>query len=274
MAILTDIELDEISDAVIKLSRLECWQAIDAAMSVHDKRWMKGLLPRFAAQEQEVLANIDYRLQPIGIASQQRTITKVLADDLTFDEQKWRVLFEEFGQLILPGIIADAGQTGLNTFIVGISFDVRNPRVVDFINSKVFKFSFETNQTTLNDLRKTLSEGLRAGDGIPQLKKRVTSIYDDIRGYRAERIARTETCSAYNFGTFESYKQSGVVKGKQWLSAHDNLVRDEHIRLDGEKQLLDNRFSNGLMYPGDPNGAAGQIINCRCAMTAILVEDT
>ena len=29
---------------------------------------------------------------------------------------------------------------------------------------------------------------------------------------------------------------------------------------------IDQPFPNGLMYPGDPSGSPGEIINCRCDM--------
>ena len=36
--------------------------------------------------------------------------------------------------------------------------------------------------------------------------------------------------------------------------------------LDGEIKPFDESFSNGLMYPGDINGTAEEIINCRCTL--------
>jgi hypothetical protein len=36
--------------------------------------------------------------------------------------------------------------------------------------------------------------------------------------------------------------------------------------MDGQKRKLDEKFSNGLMFPGDPAGGAYWVINCRCAM--------
>ncbi len=36
--------------------------------------------------------------------------------------------------------------------------------------------------------------------------------------------------------------------------------------MDGEIRELDDRFSNGLKFPGDPDGDAGEVINCRCAL--------
>lgn len=51
---------------------------------------------------------------------------------------------------------------------------------------------------------------------------------------------------------------------KQWDTVLDGKTRDSHRRVDGEIRELDEKFSNSLMFPGDPSGDAGEVINCRC----------
>ena len=53
---------------------------------------------------------------------------------------------------------------------------------------------------------------------------------------------------------------------KQWDATLDKRTRDSHAQVDGEIRELDEKFSNGLMYPGDPNGRPEEVINCRCAL--------
>ena len=61
---------------------------------------------------------------------------------------------------------------------------------------------------------------------------------------------------------------SGQAKGadvvKQWDATLDGRTRDSHRRVDGEIRELDEKFSNGLMFPGDPSGGAAEVVNCRC----------
>ena len=33
---------------------------------------------------------------------------------------------------------------------------------------------------------------------------------------------------------------------------------------------VDQVFSNGLMFPGDPEGDAGEVINCRCHLMPVV----
>lgn len=59
-------------------------------------------------------------------------------------------------------------------------------------------------------------------------------------------------------------KGKGADIVKQWDAVLDGRTRDSHRRVDGEIRELDEKFSNGLMFPGDPSGSAAEVINCRC----------
>ena len=91
---------------------------------------------------------------------------------------------------------------------------------------------------------------------------------------RGETIARTETIGAVNAAqqvAFESAVDAGTVKRqdikKIWQTAMDARVRDSHAAMQGEKVGIDERFSNGLLYPAEPSGDAAETINCRCVVT-------
>lgn len=83
----------------------------------------------------------------------------------------------------------------------------------------------------------------------------------------AKRITRTEghriqQTSARDAQLAAKAKGADVVK--QWDAALDGRTRDSHRRVDGEVRELDEKFSNGLMFPGDPSGPAAEVVNCRC----------
>ena len=85
--------------------------------------------------------------------------------------------------------------------------------------------------------------------------------------YNAKRIVRTEGHRIQQQSA-EDARQVAKKKGadvvKQWDSSLDSRTRDSHRRVDGEIRENDEKFSNGLMYAGDPNGGAAEVINCRC----------
>ena len=96
-------------------------------------------------------------------------------------------------------------------------------------------------------------------------------VFTEAKTSRAKMIARTETVGAANFGSQESYEQAGVEE-KEWLATLDDRVRDSHAALDGDVVGLNETFNNGLAYPGDPTGDAGEIINCRCTLVPVVPE--
>jgi uncharacterized protein with gpF-like domain len=76
--------------------------------------------------------------------------------------------------------------------------------------------------------------------------------------------------SGHNFAAIEGYKQSGVVQKKEWLSSKDDKVRDSHAMVDGEQVLIDQPFSNGMMFPGDPAAPPEMSINDRCTVLPVV----
>jgi len=136
-----------------------------------------------------------------------------------------------------------------------------------------------------------ISQGLytRLGEDVAELKKRITSevsrgiatgmsyqqvaqqlaAYTTIGYNRAVRIARTEGNRISNTSAMNACKKAkgmGCDVVKQWDATLDNRTRKRHRRVDGEIRELDEKFSNGLMYPSDPSGKASEVVNCRCAL--------
>lgn len=84
---------------------------------------------------------------------------------------------------------------------------------------------------------------------------------------RAKTIARTEGHRIQQTSSRDAQyaaKKKGADVVKQWDAALDGRTRDSHARVDGEIRELDEKFSNGLMFPGDPSGGAAEVVNCRC----------
>lgn len=89
----------------------------------------------------------------------------------------------------------------------------------------------------------------------------------------AIRTARTAVTGAQNAGRMDSYaaaERMGIKLKKEWMATLDSRTRHSHAMLDGEKVDQDKKFSNGCRFPGDPQGPAWEIYNCRCTMVAAL----
>lgn len=91
----------------------------------------------------------------------------------------------------------------------------------------------------------------------------------------AIRNARTMMTSAENGGRFNSYLRAedlGIEMEKQWLATLDGRTRHSHAAQDGEHVPIKEEFSNGLMFPADPDGDPREVYNCRCTMVAVVGE--
>lgn len=89
----------------------------------------------------------------------------------------------------------------------------------------------------------------------------------------AVRTARTAVTGAQNAGRMDSYaaaEKMGIKIKKEWLATLDGRTRHSHAVLDGEQVAQDKKFSNGCRYPGDPQGPAWEIYNCRCTLVAAI----
>lgn len=119
-----------------------------------------------------------------------------------------------------------------------------------------------------------VTQGLLQGDTMEDIAKRMRRVCE-MSESSAMRAARTCVTSAENSGRVRSYQRAqgmGIKVKKQWLATLDGRTRSSHRTLDGESVDVDDAFSNGLMYPGDPSGPGSQIYNCRCTLVADLSD--
>ena len=110
------------------------------------------------------------------------------------------------------------------------------------------------------------------GQTVPQLAASIAGIAAMDRR-AAMRAARTAMTSAHSLGKLKGYERAagmGIDVEKQWLAALDSRTRGSHRHLDGEVVELDAEFSNGLKYPGDPDGPGSEVYNCRCTLVPVI----
>lgn len=113
-----------------------------------------------------------------------------------------------------------------------------------------------------------VTQGILQGESIPNISKRLSNVLD-MNKTSAIRNARTTVTSAENKGRVDMMHDAakkGVIMKKGWSAASDDRTRSSHAALDGEFVEMDDPFSNGLMYPGDPGGEPEEVYNCRCSL--------
>lgn len=93
-----------------------------------------------------------------------------------------------------------------------------------------------------------------AADGVRRLA--------DMNRGAALRRARTAINGAENAGRMDAMTDKGGYK--RWVAVMDERTRVSHASINGEVVEVEEPFSNGLMYPGDPSGPPEEVYNCRC----------
>ena len=117
----------------------------------------------------------------------------------------------------------------------------------------------------------SVTSSILQGKSIPRIAKDLQTRMSDMNKSSAIRTARTAVTGAQNAGRMDSYvaaEKMGIKVRKEWLATIDGRTRHSHAVLDGEKVDNEKKFSNGCMFPGDPNGPAAEVYNCRCTMIA------
>ena len=67
----------------------------------------------------------------------------------------------------------------------------------------------------------------------------------------------------------EALRRQGATQ-KQWITMEDERVRPTHVKCGSQGPVaLDGKFSNGLRFPGDPQGPASETCNCRCWLEGV-----
>lgn len=131
----------------------------------------------------------------------------------------------------------------------------------------------------LRDARFDIAVKRASESGIPltdsQIEAMTNSYTNRALRYRAESIARTESMAALHEAQSQAIDQaieSGAVDPENvemvWRITHDKRTRESHKAMDGQTVKYGEKFVTGngneLAYPGDPDGAAEDVIHCRC----------
>lgn len=138
------------------------------------------------------------------------------------------------------------------------------------LDSKVSKGLYSRLGVEVAGLKKTItqeiSRGIASGLSYSDIARNISNV-SKAPISRTKTITRTEGHRIQQTSTADAQaaaKAKGADVVKQWDAALDGKTRPSHRRVDGEIRELDEKFSNGLMFPGDSSGAAGEVINCRC----------
>ena len=262
-----------------KERRKAIWKTFDARARSIEEPFKKAMRKAFTKQNELVNDAITKALE------ENKDIGTVIEN--LYNKEMDKALKQTLGSAFVNGLEvgAEHGQNLLNKKS-SKEINEQTRRLFNYwIDNYGLELCKDMNDTTKKKLRKVLSEAIEEGDSLAEKKKKLIDASDEMfaedKKWRAELIARTESCTTMNAGSMMLYKAEGVQM-KEWLSVQDDRTRDSHLIMDGVVIPIEDKFevpatsqSEGafMEYAGDPSAPAGQVCNCRCTNAPVVMFD-
>jgi len=127
-----------------------------------------------------------------------------------------------------------------------------------FLEKVAERIAGQVNATTLSAL-----EDAQAEDE-PDL----AHVFDVAEESRAAKSGMTAAATFLGFGMVEAAQQARPEAKKRWKTNSGNS-RSSHKRINGETVPIDEKFSNGLKWPGSFSGDVDEVAGCKCSVVII-----
>jgi HK97 family phage portal protein len=261
-----DSKKKDSSDQVVKESfRLQLMRN----QTLYEKRYGKKLDNVLTEQRKEALNNLEAHASAFATKDFNQKLFDDAAADIAMEKILMPVL-KDLGETQGPLAMLFAGDDQ-GEFIMTAAYET-------LLRNSTQKMAKNYNDETLEALNRTLAVGIQAGENLTELKKRVEEVYAGAKGYRAERVARTETLKASNSATNEAYRQTGYVKQKEWLvnpgaCEQCDAFNGKVIDLDGTfiQQGEDYEDSGGNTHTNSYEDIEAPPLhpNCRCTIVPV-----
>ena len=245
------------------------WRTQMQARKPVEKAFQSRFTRELMQARKEVLANIDRLMNADGKAVQKTT-----AADLNFN-------LSSFSGALLVGMrqvskraLDESGKQLAAELMLDDPFVFADPEVLGYFRTRENLIAGAADDIHA-EIQRELALGIDQGESTEALAKRLRAKFSAIGRERGQRIAITETASAFGHGRQVSMREAGITR-KKWLTSGNRNTREEHAAANGQIVGIDEPFAVGgeaLMHPGDPNGSPWNVINCRCVAVPVAGEE-
>lgn len=196
--------------------------------------------------------------------SNDAMITAALADDVEIATDAIQGAYESAYLQTAKDSFEKQAVNILRDADIALDWNQVAPQAQRILKEQSFTASKKLMDRVVGDVDRVLLKGFEEGLGTKEIGQRLGTVIQNLRSKEAEGIARTEVNSAGNTGNFIAL-QTANVEYMQWITASDGRVRETHMLQHGLVVKTEERFPNGLLFPGDKSGSIDEWINCRCA---------
>lgn len=195
--------------------------------------------------------------------------------------QRWgEELWKEVEKPIKTALLDSAKNVAID--LGKVSITAANPRALRHMATKRVQLVEGPMSVVAERVRAVIVKAMANASNVGTLADRVRSVLEELEsqlavmrdqlGTRAMMIARTESAAAANAGRVAQFKASGIG-AHEWVTAGDDLVREGH-QIDGETQVIGQRFSNGMTEPGEAGAPPEMVIQCRCTTAPVIADES
>ncbi len=242
------------------------WKAIEQARAGWYRSAARIIKERFEIERRQVI-------WAIKTAMVSELVRAAVDAELEAGRKNWQdaitaiylTVGEDFARRALEGLIKGIAITQSKQIQ-----DIWKNEVLRWLSHESSKKVTQITETTRNQIRIKLQEGVSEGIGIDKLAGRIDELYlQHIIPYRSEVISRTEVIAASNLGSRAGAMQTGLELRKEWIATRDGRTREDHAAADGRVTEMNQPYVVGgekLLFPGDTSfgASAENIIQCRC----------
>jgi len=206
----------------------------------HIQKWEQVIRHHFERQRQAILGRVPEKS------------AKAIALGELWDPQRWnRELHADLFRLNVATATVWARSM---TEQLGAELD--EERMYEWLDENARIAAENINDKTGRDIEAALAE--------EEPRSAVRHLFEIAVTVRALQIATSKVTTAANFGSREGARQGGL-RSKTWIVNSSN-PRPEHAAMNGETVGIDELFSNGMMWPGDPAGGGDNNADCQCSL--------
>lgn len=151
-----------------------------------------------------------------------------------FDKIKAIREYRDAVTLPLTDLITKAAEDATNLIISKSLKQYANQASLIWLRTRIGWAAEQVGEETANLLSYTLAEGYANGESVPELSKRVKTVFKFSTDYRVEKITRTETIQASAQGAIFGYEEAGVER-LEFYAAVDERICADCMALHGEQ---------------------------------------
>jgi HK97 family phage portal protein len=246
--------------------RYQYWLRAEEDLALRDVKWYRVAQDRF--EKDAAFVKSAFRRQGRDAQALERILREIVAaysvDGMLYDG--WVAAFRE---VMARGLIAGAQRVAG----VGASWTIQSPEVLAAIEDGTRTLAGFVGEDTARMITAAMRAAEVAGLSVNETARLIqATVYGErVTDVRATRIARTENAKATNRGAWGQAQEMGIYQSKEWIAFGDAKTRESHSYAMGLGVVpMDYEYPGEsgatLQYPGDPNGGAADVINCRCVL--------